>query len=129
MWHTDPTFRAMLLELAEKGPPDKDVLPILADWLEERGELPDLAYALRWCAARGRHPHRSPRGRYFTWGAVSVARGGSRKAGTPHEVPRVVYDRLRPRRYPRYRDVRHAYLALARALRTLRDAVEIGGRP
>lgn len=109
--------------------PSPDPKRVLADWLEERGELPDLAYALRWCAARGRHPHRSPQGRYFTWGTVSVVRGKPRRAGSPQEVPRIVYDYLRPRRYPRYRDVRHAYLALARALRTLRGACEIGGRP
>lgn len=38
MFHTDPTFRALLLALAESDPPDLSVLPALADWLEERGD-------------------------------------------------------------------------------------------
>ena len=36
-WHTEPEFRQMLLDLAS-DPPQLEVLPMLHDWLEERGD-------------------------------------------------------------------------------------------
>ena len=31
---------------------------VYADWLDDRAERPELAYALRWCAKRCKHPAR-----------------------------------------------------------------------
>jgi hypothetical protein len=38
MFHTDPTFRSLILALAESDPPELDRVGVLADLLEERGD-------------------------------------------------------------------------------------------
>jgi uncharacterized protein (TIGR02996 family) len=40
----------------EAGPADQAPKLILADWLQERGDQPDLEAGLRYCAARGKWP-------------------------------------------------------------------------
>jgi uncharacterized protein (TIGR02996 family) len=48
------THQAFLDDIA-KSPADSTIKLIFADWLEERGES-DLAFAVRWLAARGKWP-------------------------------------------------------------------------
>jgi uncharacterized protein (TIGR02996 family) len=89
---------------------------VFADWLQERGR-DGLAHALRWCAARGRHPHVSPAGKSVYW------QRGSRGARGAFNLPGPVFDRLRGKRRPVlrvYPSVRAAFEALAAALGELR---------
>jgi uncharacterized protein (TIGR02996 family) len=99
---------------------------VFADWLAERGRDP-LAHALRWCAARGRHPHVSPAGKSVYW------QRGSRGARGTFNLPGPVFDRLRgKRRRPVlrvYLTARAAFEALAAALEELRRLWEVPAGP
>lgn len=118
------------------NPADGVTAQALADYLEERqvrGDA-DLAYALRWAAARKRWPKISPKGRSVTWMRIILCRfrtvsvRAKRQPVDHHELPKVLYNAIQP--IPQgpecsWRSLDAAYGALARALATLRDAVEI----
>ncbi len=47
---------AALWASVEAAPKDDAPKLVLADWLQERGERPDLERGLRWCVANGKWP-------------------------------------------------------------------------
>jgi hypothetical protein len=116
-------------------PSDRTTALALADWLEEfagrqqfgssLGSL-DMAFALRWCAARKRWPARSPKGKSVTWTTLAHRQ----RKDYPHQLPRAVWGAIRPKPrelLARWRSLDAAYRALASALRVLRDAVALEG--
>jgi hypothetical protein len=117
--------REDLLDAAAASGGDPGPLFVCADWLEEHGE-DSLAYAYRWCARRGRFPALTP-GRRRCWWATLVR--GQNKPVWPQQVPRAVWDALRPRKGPgehhNHRNAGLAFAALADALRRLREAVAL----
>lgn len=103
-----------------------DGLPrlVLADWCDENGK-PDLAYALRWSARRGRYPMVTPYRRYATWGTLLK---GQHKPPHQHQIPRLVFDLLRPVGQfsmfgHRSKTAEMAFERLAEALKRLRDVI------
>jgi len=117
-----PFWRAIL----DQCPRDLSPLGVLADWFEERGEQPDLAYALRWAWVRGHFPMVSLKKLLVRWGIEPRRRHGPR---LPWELPRLVFWRLRP--YPsaslglRSRGLPEAFDRLAQALKLLRQVVAL----
>lgn len=84
------TERAAFWQAVGLAPADPAVKLVLADWLEERGERPGdlvMAYALRWCAARGKHPGRDALGRWW-WGREPDRRRGK---NWPHQLPALLF--------------------------------------
>jgi hypothetical protein len=118
--------REDLLTAAHTSGGDPAALLVCADWLEEHGEV-SLAYAYRWCARRGHFPLVTPTRKLAAWAARPAYR---RRPGTLRfELPRPVWDALRPRKGPgasyRCRDAGLAFAALADALRRLREALAL----
>lgn len=95
---------------------------VFADWLEEAGNS-DLAFAMRWAGKRDRHPARSPKGRYWAWGCSSPR---ANFLYDKYEIPRIVFDRLRPARYGRNRaaSLPVIFTRLAAALAKIRREIE-----
>lgn len=100
----------------------RDEMAVLADWLDEHGE-PDLAFAYRWAAGRGRYPIVTPKRKWAFWSTLSR---GQHKPAWPHQLPREVFHWLKPSRGKcRYRDVAMAFVRLAAALKRLRDCLSV----
>ncbi len=104
-------------------------LSIYADWLEENGKDLHLAHALRWCVVRGKRPRVSAGWRVASWRPMS-----KRLHPAVDRVLRLVYDQMTGGQMKGGRRSYHefgsasatmnAYLALANALRRLRQAYE-----
>lgn len=107
---------ALAREPAYPVPVPATEMGVLADWLDENGE-PDLAFAYRWAARRGHFPRLTPKGRYAGW---SAPLRGQHKLAWPHQLPRVVFARVKG---GRSRSVEGAFAKLAAALAELRAAV------
>lgn len=50
--------RAAFQKAIAAAPGDFTAYLVFADWLDDRGEEPSLALAMRWCAKNRQHPHR-----------------------------------------------------------------------
>ncbi len=94
---------------------------VYADWLEEHKGDPGLtlAYALRWCARRGRHPFGCRGGNWYWVRAYK----NMKTLPQPQYIPAVVYDHLRGAGRG-YKSPLSAIGALAEALAKLRAIVE-----
>jgi hypothetical protein len=124
----------------QKNPADVVSLLAMADWWEERGELPAHRYALRWMAARRRFPGKyEPAEQQWTWVRIQVRYRNStaRFLAEYHDVtsllPGTVFDLLPNGRkcgshsvgYVTYAHAWDAINDLADALHKLRCDVKI----
>jgi uncharacterized protein (TIGR02996 family) len=105
------------LAAIEADPANPEPKLLMADWLEENDVYPEMQYALRWMAARGRHPKRET----DTWYWLYETDDAETNARKPHLVPRRfhrAYDGV-------YRTMNEAFESLAEDLGYFRKALEI----
>jgi uncharacterized protein (TIGR02996 family) len=111
------------------APADHLAKLVFADWLAERSERPALEYAMRWAGVRGRHPLVTPARGLASW---AFLRKGQHRPAWPHQLPRLVYERLRGGAtydaHRRYVNTRAAFESLAAVLQSGRDVFEIDGK-
>jgi uncharacterized protein (TIGR02996 family) len=122
-----------------RNPQDATPKLVYADWLDERGR-PDLAFAYRWMATRGRHPglRQRPRARkpWAWWHERSLAM----EYPAEHDdirrspgafLPLLVFRAMGPEdvlaAHAYYRTVGECVQGLANALKRLRDLVDLEG--
>lgn len=109
-------------------PNDRLAQLVFADWLDENGQ-PRLAFAFRWAAARGRYPFVTQARKLACW---SVVRKGQHRPVYSHQLPRLVYDRLRDGAifdmHRQYANVMRAFHVLADTLAVIRDVIDPDGK-
>lgn len=75
------------LAAVEAAPADPGPKLVLADWLDEHGHSKD-AYALRWMAARNKHPRRLASG-LWKWRMVHTTAAAKK----PHNLCGILFSR------------------------------------
>lgn len=107
-----------------------DTLPqvVFADWLDERGRT-DLAFAMRWAAARRRYPMVTPAKGLASW---STLLKGQHRPPYSDQLPRLVFEKLRDgviySHHRQYANVPRAFFVLADALAAIRAVIDPDGK-
>lgn len=126
-------FHAFIDQIETGDPADRTALLVFADWCDEH-EKPDFAYALRWCAGRGRRPYKRHDVIRYPWQWVreqKTYRGMTKaelRARSGAILPQAVFDAMKEPGEEgmitfSYRDLKAAYEYLSRGLSRLREAV------
>lgn len=125
-----------LFKAVEANPSDNEAKSVYADYLEEQGNY-DLAFALRWCGKRNKHPsflYKRPR-----WVRATHRHKSLGKA--PDQIPQMIFNVMKgPTQrgrlyrwkgfvgrlyYIRCKDLRDAFGRLAAAFRKLKDEIDL----
>lgn len=109
----DVLLKEVLDNLSEPGPKG-----VYGDWLADAGRH-ELAHAYHWAERRGKYPRHTAAG--YSWGQT--------RTEAPDEhwlLPPIVYQVVSPSgQQVHFASVPAAFEALAAALRTVRDQVEV----
>lgn len=122
------TDQVALLAAVRRRPTDRLAKLAYADWLEEQGLAPEVAYAYRWAAAHGRHPLTTAKSRVVCWRRLPKECSYHFEIHPDFCLPCWLYD-ANPRRYWYCGTLELAFASLAAALATLRGVTSLEEAP